>query len=56
MSDIPNRTEDIIREELITQRNNIFSLLINTINSSSSDINNNEEGVETIHANFVINK
>ena len=52
MSDIPNRTEDIIREQLITQRNNIFSLLINTINSSSSDINNNEEGVETIPCEF----
>ena len=48
MSDTPNTTEDIIRDQIRNQNNNFFNLLINAIGSMSMNIEDNEEGVETI--------
>ena len=48
MSETPNRTEDIVRDEIRNQNNEFFNLLINTISPTSVNIENYNEEVDTI--------
>ena len=48
MSDTPNTTEDIIREQLTTERNDMYNLLVNVMNSVTMNNTENNEEVDTI--------